>query len=430
MPSVYYESYGCQMNAYDTEVISSLLGSDGFSRVDSPEEADIIIVNTCSVRKNAEQRAIGRLNDLSRHSGSFLAVCGCMAQRMGESLFEAVPGLDLVAGTDTYLELAETIRKGLETKRRTAMTVVDGKINYSLTDGGSHAGITRYLSITRGCENYCSYCIVPYVRGKVRSKDPETIVREAREMISAGAKEITLLGQNVMAYRYGDIDFPRLARTMLEETEIGRLRFLTTHPRDLDMEIFRLMAAEDRLCPHLHLPVQSGSDRILELMRRGYTGEAYIGEIREARRIVPGLAITTDIIVGFPTESDEDFQRTLHIAEQCRFEAAFTFKYSPREGTAAALFEDDVPAEVKKERLSRLNEAVQRMRSEQLEAQLGTEAEILLDDTVKKGEYRFGKGRTPHFRNVLVPATEREPGDTFKVRLVQLRNFTFIGSEI
>ena len=430
MPSVYYESFGCQMNAYDTEVISSLLGAEGFSSADSPEDADIIIVNTCSVREKAEQRAIGRLNDLSRHSGSILVVCGCMAQRMGESLFGAVPGLDLVAGTDTYRELAGSIRGALERRRRTAMTGVDGEITYSLVDGRSPGGVTRYLSITRGCENYCSYCIVPYVRGKFRSKDPESILRETNEMISAGAKEITLLGQNVMAYRHGDMDFPQLARRMLDETDMSRLRFLTTHPRDLDMEIFRLMADEDRLCPHLHLPVQSGSDRILSLMRRGYTRDAYIGEILEANKIVPELAITTDIIVGFPTESDEDFLQTLSIVEKCRFEAAFTFKYSPREGTAAALFEDDVSVGVKKERLSRLNEMVQKIRSELLVRQLGSDTEILLDDTVKKGEYRFGKGRTPHFRNVLVPATEREPGDIFSVRLEQLRNFTFIGEEI
>jgi tRNA-2-methylthio-N6-dimethylallyladenosine synthase len=217
---------------------------------------------------------------------------------------------------------------------------------------------------------------------------------------------------------------------MIDETEVRRLRFLTTHPRDLDMEIFRLMTDENRLCPHLHLPIQSGSDRILSLMRRGYTRDNYIGEIREARKIMPELAVTTDIIVGFPTESDEDFLQTLSIVEQCRFEAAFTFKYSPRHGTAAALFEDDAPAEVKKERLARLNETVQRIRLELLERQLGTDSEILLDDTVKKGEYLFGKGRTTHFRNVLVPATKREAGDIFRVRLEQLRKFTFIGKEI
>ncbi len=430
MPSVYYESFGCQMNAYDTEVISSLLGSEGFGRADSPEEADIIIVNTCSVREKAEQRAIGRLNDLSRHSGAILAVCGCMAQRMGESLFKSVPGLDVVAGTDTYLELAGSIRDALEKKQRTSMTAVDGEITYSLIDGRSPGGVTRYLSITRGCENYCSYCIVPYARGKVRSKDPETIVREAREMVSAGAREITLLGQNVMAYKYRDLDFPRLIRRMIDETEVRRLRFLTTHPRDLGIEIFQLMASEDRLCPHLHLPFQSGSDRILSMMRRGYTRDDYIDAIHEARKILPELAVTTDVIVGFPTESNEDFLQTLSMVEQCRFEAAFTFKYSPRRGTTAALSEDDVPVDVKKERLSRLNEIVQRIRLEILNRQLGTDSEILLDDTVKKGEYRFGKGRTNHFRNVLVPATERKPGDIFRVRLEQLRKFTFIGKEI
>ena len=430
MPSVYYESFGCQMNAYDTEVISSLLGSEGFGRADSAEEADIIIVNTCSVREKAEQRAIGRLNDLSRHSGAILAVCGCMAQRMGESLFKSVPGLDVVAGTDTYLELAGSIRDALEKKQRISMTGVDGEITYSLIDGRSPGGVTRYLSITRGCENYCSYCIVPYVRGRVRSKNPETIVREAREMVSAGAREITLLGQNVMAYRYGDLDFPRLIRRMIDETEVRRLRFLTTHPSDLDIEIFQLMAAEDRLCPHLHLPFQSGSDRILSMMRRGYTRDDYMDAIHEARKILPELAVTTDVIVGFPTESNEDFLQTLSMVEQCRFEAAFTFKYSPRRGTSAALSEDDIPIDVKKERLSRLNELVQRIRLEILDRQLGTDSEILLDDTVKKGEYRFGKGRTNHFRNVLVPATERKPGDIFRVRLEQLRKFTFIGKEI
>jgi tRNA-2-methylthio-N6-dimethylallyladenosine synthase len=430
MKSIYYESYGCQMNAYDTEAISSMLALDGFITVDTPEEADVILVNTCSVRENAEQRAIGRLNDLSRHSGSILAVCGCMAQRMGESLFDSVPGLDVVAGTDTYHELAGSILHAMEGMGRTANTRLDGTVTYSLEEGGFRSGVTRYLSITRGCENFCSYCIVPYVRGSVRSKDPDTILREVRGLISAGAKEITLLGQNVMSYSCANLDFYRLSRLILEETGIKRLRFLTTHPRDLDMRVMQIMADSGRLCPHLHLPVQSGSDRILGLMHRGYTSKQYLDKLREARKIVPDLAVTTDIIVGFPSETEGDFLETLSVVESCRFEAAFTFKYSPRQGTAAALLPDDVKADTKKARLQRLNERIQSIRLDLLESQLCTDWEILLDDKVKKGEYRFGKGRTPHFRNVLVPETEREPGEFFKVRLEKLRNFTFIGREI
>jgi tRNA-2-methylthio-N6-dimethylallyladenosine synthase len=430
MPRVYFETYGCQMNAYDTEVISSLLESQGFATVADPEESDVIIVNTCSVREHAERRAIGRLNDLSRHESAVLAVCGCMAQRMGKSLFEAVPGLDVVAGTDTYRDLASMIRSALERKRRIVMTDIDGAVTYSLADGRRAGGATRYLGITRGCENFCSYCIVPYVRGRVRSKDPSAIVREIAEMTEAGAKEVTLLGQNVMAYRNAETGFMELIRRIIRETGVERLRFLTTHPRDLDLEIFRIMAADRRLCPHIHLPVQSGSDRILGLMKRGYSGDRYEEKVAEARRIVPDLAVTTDVIVGFPTETDDDFRRTLALFERCRFEAAFTFKYSPRPGTAAAMLEDDVPTEVKKDRLSMLNEKVQEIRKEILTEQLGSDSEILLDDTVKKGEYHFGKGRTPHFRNVLVPATRRGAGEVFEVRLEQLRNFTFIGREI
>ena len=429
MISFYCESFGCQMNAYDTEVISTLLESEGCIRVGEPGGADVIIVNTCSVREHAEERAIGRLNDLSRHGDAVLIVCGCMAQRLKEELFELVPGLSAVAGTDSYKRLFSMIRSILDGGGRITDTALDGTTTYGLESPLSK-GPSRYTSITRGCENYCSYCIVPYLRGKVRSKDPEEIIREIAEMAAGGVGEVTLLGQNVMAYRYASLDFPGLVSRILGETDVRRLRFLTTHPRDLDPAIFRIMAGNERLCPHLHLPVQSGSDRVLRMMGRGYTRDEYLEKLGRAREILPGLAVTTDLIVGFPSEQEEDFEETLSIVEKGLFEAAFTFKYSPRDGTAAARMLDDVPEEVKRERLARLNGLVQSIRRSILERHLDTVAEILLDDVVEKGEYQFVKGRTPHFRNVLIPSEGQRVGDFVTVRLRELRNFTYLADAL
>jgi len=425
----YCESFGCQMNAYDTEVITTLLEKEGCIQVGKPDDADVIIVNTCSVRSHAEERAVGRLNDLSRHGEAILVACGCMAQRLDKELFRLVPGLKIIAGTDSYhrlFSMIEAIRDGGE---RTVDTSVDGMTTYGLLHAASD-GASRYLSITRGCENYCTYCIVPYLRGTVRSKDPGDIVREIDEMVTGGVREVTLLGQNVMAYEHDGLDFPGLVRRVIGETGVRRLRFLTTHPRDLDQEIFRIMAGDERVCPHLHLPVQSGSDRILDMMRRGYTRVDYMGKLARAREILPGLAVTTDIIVGFPSESESDFADTLSLVEENLFDAAFTFKYSSREGTAAAGMKDDVPIDTKKERLARLNDLVGSIRRVILERHLGTVTEILLDDIVKKGEYHFGKGRTPQFRNVLIPSEGKRVGDFVSVRLRDLRNYTYLADEI
>jgi tRNA-2-methylthio-N6-dimethylallyladenosine synthase len=418
------------MNAYDTEVITAALGEKGYRTTDDPGEADVIIVNTCSVREHAEKRAIGRLTDLSRHGGATLVVCGCMAQRMGEALFDLIPGLGIVAGTGSYSGVASMIRSAREGRQRIIRLELDGTTTYSLENAASPGGVTRYLSITRGCENYCSYCVVPFLRGTVRSKAPPDIIREVEQMVTGGAKEVTLLGQNVMSYRWGDIGFTDLVAKVVEHTAVRRIRFLTTHPRDIDDGIFRIMKMQDRVCRHLHLPVQAGSDRILDMMNRGYTRKEYVEKLKNAREIVPDLAVTTDIIVGFPGETEEDFERTLSLVEECRFDAAFTFKYSPREGTSAARRPDDVPAETKKKRLATLNLRVQAVRRRLLEEQLGTVSEILLDDIVEKGEYRFGKGRTTHFRNVLIPHARLEVGDILPVRLLELRNFTFIGEQI
>ena len=423
--TVYCESYGCQMNAYDSEVIVSLMERDGCRIVASPDAADIIIVNTCSVRGHAENRAVGRLHDLSRHGRAALIVCGCMAQRLGETLFDMIPPLRGIAGPATYDRLPAAIDESIESGGRFTLLEMDGRTTYALSPRASRGGVSRYLAITLGCENFCSYCIVPYLRGTVRSKPPEAIVREALALCAGGAKELTLLGQNVIAYRWGSVDFLGLVERILRETDVARLRFMTSHPKDMTARIFEHMAREPRLCPHVHLPVQSGSDRVLGLMNRGYTRETYRDIVRRGREIVPGLALTTDIIVGFPTETGDDFRETLDLVGETRFEAAFTFKYSPRDGTAASAFPDDVPTEAKEERLRILNGTVAAARAEILSAQLGTDTEILLDGTVQKGEYRFWKGRTPHFRNVVVAGGELREGDIVPVTLKRLIHFTF-----
>ncbi|MEN8209954.1 MAG: tRNA (N6-isopentenyl adenosine(37)-C2)-methylthiotransferase MiaB [Candidatus Fermentibacteria bacterium] len=426
---VYLESFGCQMNAFDTEVLEAMLAGEGFGISDDPSETDVILVNTCSVRENAERRAIGRLNDLSRHKGTVLAVCGCMAQRLGNRLFKLVPALDIVAGPDTYSALPSAISAVLSGEGRKVLVEEDSSVTYRL-QSASGSSPTRYLSITRGCENYCSYCIVPYVRGKVRSKEAADVIEDLRLLAASGAKEVTLLGQNVMAYHSGNYGFTALLEKILLETEIERIRFLTTHPRDVEEGIFRLMSENSRVCPHIHLPFQAGSDRVLARMNRGYTRSYYLSIIDRAREIRPDISFTTDVIVGFPGETDGDFQETLEIIEKVRFDSAFTFKYSPREGTRAEGMEDNVPSDVKKERLETLNSVIQRIRREIMSSRLGSIEEILLDASVKKGEYHFLKGRTPHFRNVLIGPEKRNPGDIISVVLKELSNFTFIGEEI
>ncbi|MBN2069830.1 MAG: tRNA (N6-isopentenyl adenosine(37)-C2)-methylthiotransferase MiaB [Candidatus Krumholzibacteriota bacterium] len=427
--SVYYESFGCQMNAFDTEVIEGMMLEAGFSSNDSPADSDVIIVNTCSVRENAETRALGRLNDLSRHKQALIVACGCMAQRMGDSLLEAVQGLSLVSGPDNYATLPGTVKDLLESGERRSLTDMDGSVTYPLFPKVENRRVSRFLSITRGCENFCSYCIVPYLRGKVRSKGFEQIIDEINMLHSRGAREVTLLGQNVMAYNSDGVAFTDLIERVISGTDIDRIRFLTTHPRDIEMKIFELMATNKRLCPHIHLPFQSGSDRILGMMNRGYSRSHYINIISNARNIKPDLAITTDIIVGFPTETDDDFKETLDIVEKARFDSAFTFKYSPREGTNAYRIDDDVAIEVKEERLDILNRKIGGIRREILKKLEGACDEILLDGTVEKGENHFVKGRTPHFRNVLLQNGDIKNGDLVRVIMKELRNFTLYCEE-
>ena len=426
----YVESFGCQMNAYEAEVISSLLIERGALAVADPSAADCIVVNTCSVREHAERRAVGRLLDLSRHRGAVIAVCGCMAQRLGAGLFDRVPAVRVVAGPDSYARLPDAVERAVATGERFLLLDRDVETAYELLPAALAGGPSRYVSITRGCENFCSYCIVPYLRGPVRSRAADAVVRETSLLAAEGAREVTLLGQNVLAYRDGGAGFLDLLRRVLRETPIERLRFLTSHPRDVDPALFDLMAREERLCRHLHLPAQAGSDAVLAAMNRGYTRDRYLEVLAAARAAVPDLAVTSDLIVGFPGETEEDFRATVELVRAARFDSAFTFAYSPREGTPAAALRDDVTPETKKRRLADLNAVVRETREAVLREQIGSEAEILLDGAVEKGDTRFWKGRTSHFRNVLVRESGYSSGAIIRVKLARLVNYTFEGEPL
>ena len=430
---IYLKSFGCQMNAFDTEMIGALLTEENNNRITGdPQDADIIIVNTCSIRKHAETRAINHLHKLSRINNAVLAVCGCMAQRMGIELKKIVPGIDIISGPDNYKQLVSILSGNLDEISNTILLERKHDTTYKLPLRCNEEQFrpSKFLSITRGCENYCTYCIVPYLRGDLRSKAPDIVISEINRMHISGVREVTLLGQNVMAYQYGDVDFTSLVELILDKTGIDRIRFLTTHPKDITMELFHIMAANSRVCNHIHLPLQSGSNRILKLMGRKYTREDYISSVEEARKIVPDLAITTDIIVGFPTEDESDFEKTMELIEYIRFDSAFTFKYSPREGTSAYRMDDNVSVDTKKKRLERLNKRVKEIRYDIFSKLNGRKFKILLDGRTKKGKNQYIKGRTTHFRNVKVNKSSLKEGEFINVKLKKLEGFTFIGEEI
>ena len=358
----YIESYGCQMNDHDAEKLSGMLQTCGFSPAPSKEEATLLLFNTCCVREHAEKRVFGNIGALKKRKenepGLLIGVCGCMMQQreVAERLFKRFPFVDLVFGTHELHHFPLLLSRTLAGERVFSVRESDGEIAEGLpvVRGGS---FSTFVTIMYGCNNFCSYCIVPYVRGRERSRAPENIVAEVRSLAERGFREITLLGQNVNSYAYADdgVDFPELLRRVSTVEGIERIRFMTSHPKDLSPRLIEAMATLPKVCNHIHLPVQSGSNRILSEMNRRYTREKYLGLLEDIRAAVEGVELTTDIIVGFPGETEEDFEETLALVRQVGFSAAYTFMYSPRLGTRAAEMENQVPEEVKKDRLLRLN---------------------------------------------------------------------------
>ena len=395
----YIETMGCQMNEYDSVHLSRILEDSGYVGSRVPEDADIVLVNTCSVRAKAEQKALSRLGRLvalkRKHPGLLVAVAGCVAQQRGSDLFQRFPGLDIVLGPreiGRFKEVLASIEKG---GTRVAFTDLKcspkaflGRLDYFRNS------VKAYVTIMEGCNNFCSYCIVPYVRGREVSRSAQEILEESRSLVLQGVKEITLLGQNVNSYACGAVRFPELLRAMNTLKGLYRVRFTTSHPKDLSGELIQCFSDLEKLCPHIHLPFQAGSDRILKAMKRGYTRDQYMELIRRLRAARPDIAVTSDVMVGFPGESDEDFEMTLDLMEKTEFDNLFSFQYSDREGTPAARMRNKVPEDVKLARLTRL-QAVQRditlKKNKDLQGRI---VQVLVEGTSKKGEQMTGRTTT------------------------------------
>ena len=472
MKKLYIETYGCQMNVADSEVVASVMKMAGYDVCQNIDEADAVFLNTCSVRDNAEQKILNRLEALNAMRGGgrrlIIGVLGCMAERVKNDLIDNHHA-DLVAGPDAYLTLpdliaqAETGHKAMNIELSTTETyrdIVPQRIC------GTHVG--GFVSIMRGCNNFCHYCIVPYTRGRERSRDPESIIREVRDLHDRGYKEVTLLGQNVNSYKaissqqptptlpkgrsldtpayqetigesnqtpslregWGGFDFPQLLALVAETFPDMRVRFTTSHPKDMSDETLRVIAEHPNVCRHIHLPVQSGSDRILKLMNRKYTREWYMGRVEAIRRIIPDCSITTDIFVGYHSETEEDHRLSLSLMEEVGYDSAFMFKYSERPGTYASKhLPDDVPEEVKLRRLNEMISLQTRISAERNAMDVGREFDVLVEGFSKRSRQQLF-GRTSQNKVVVFDKGSHRIGDTVRVKVTSSSSATLKGEEI
>ena len=401
--------------------------------IPNPQDADVILINTCSVREHAEQRALGRLRSLTaiktRRPDLVIGVLGCMARRLGSTLKDEMGEVDLVLGPDAYRSLPQYIEDHLN-GHHGCFTHDSGLPDetYNGIQPNRRIGVNAFVAIMRGCNNFCTYCIVPYVRGRERSRAPEEILDEVRRAVEEGFPEVTLLGQNVNSYRWEKVGFTELLARVAEVPGLRRLRFLTSHPRDLNDQLIGCLSSGGVICPSLHLPAQSGSDRILKAMGRGYTRSEYLDKVIRLRETVPNLVLTTDLLCGFPTETEEDFDQTLELIHRVRFDDAFTFKYSPRPGTAAAYMTDDVPEEVKIERLERMIALARQLADESRRRLIGREFEILMENPSPKNAEEWS-GRTSCGRIALVPGAFKR-ADLIRIKVEEVRGFSLWGKAL
>jgi tRNA-2-methylthio-N6-dimethylallyladenosine synthase len=426
---VYIETYGCQMNVADTELMFGLLGREGYVRTEQPADADVMLVNTCAVRDNAEQRVIGRVGELQRHkrAGGVLGVVGCMAQRLGPMLLEQVPRVDLVVGPDGYRNLGQLIGIA-ESGQRMTDTEFRSWEHYEDVPPVREKGPTAFVTVQRGCDYRCTFCIVPYTRGPERSRRLADVVREVQELAEQGTSEVTLLGQTVNSYHDGEHDFAELLLAVGAVDGIRRLRFTSPYPTDFTAPVVEAMATSDAVCEHVHLPVQSGSNAVLKRMIRRYTRERYLEVMAALRAAVPGIMFSTDIIVGFPGETEAQFQETLSLITDADFDNAYTFKYSVRDGTPAVRLHDRVADEVASERLERLIEAVRRNARRKSLARIGEVHEVLVERRAKRGELMLARTRTNHL--VLLDLPAESVGEYHRVRLTGTTGSTFTGTVV
>ena len=436
LPKLYIETYGCQMNVSDSEIVAALMQKNGFMLADNPNEADLIFINTCSIRDNAEQRVRGRLDVFRQYKKKnpelIVGVIGCMAERLKEQLLEQEETVDIVAGPDAYrdlphlIQMASSGQKAVNVRLSKEETYAD--IN-PLRQGSNK--VSAFVSIMRGCNNMCAYCVVPYTRGGERSRDAYSIIDEINELASNGYKEITLLGQNVNSYNWKsvdtELDFPELLDKIAILFPSLRIRFSTSHPKDMSEKLLYSIAAHDNLCKSIHLPVQSGSNKMLQMMKRGYTREDYMQKIESIRKILPDASISTDIIAGFCGENKEDHALTLSLMQWVGYDFAFMFKYSERPGTyAARKYKDDVPEEVKSARLSEIIEFQHKLSGQSKKKDIGKIYEVLAEGSSKKSNEQL-YGRNSQNKVLIFPKGNCTAGDLIMIKVLRHTSATLIG---
>lgn len=433
MKKFYLETYGCQMNKYDSELVAGILNKCGYQLSETAEGADVILVNTCSVRENAERRVFGRLDTLrllrKEKPDLIIGVMGCMAIRLKEEITGKRPFVNFVVGPDNYRAVPEILKKieGQKNQRHYQLAEFDNYETYSELYPSRTSGVSAWVAIMRGCNNFCSYCIVPYLRGRERSRTASDIVREVQQLVEDGFVEVALLGQNVNSYNDGDTDFADLIAMVAEVPGLKRVRFTTSHPKDLSIKLIEAIAEHENICNHLHLPVQAGSDKILKSMNRKYTRSHYLNLIDSARKRIADIGLYSDIIVGFPGEMEQDFQETVSLVKQVEFDGIFVFKYSPREGTAAFKLEETLSEQEKVERIQILNTIQSEITLRKNQSLIGQTKQILVEGPSKKAKPNQYMGRTETNKIVVFNSDSPKIGSLLTAKIVAAEGHTLFG---
>jgi tRNA-2-methylthio-N6-dimethylallyladenosine synthase len=431
--NIHIETYGCQMNEYDSELVKSICARRGFGLAESMDDADIVLLNTCAVRERAHLKVYGRLQRLkgekARRGGRELTVgvLGCMAQNLKDDLLNGHDHVDFVAGPDSYRELPDLIDAARGGERAGSALRLSRTETYSGVNPVRNSGVNAWLAVMRGCDNMCTFCVVPYTRGRERSRDPKGVIAEVEALVLQGYKQVTLLGQNVNSYRHENYRFADLMRMVGDVSGVERVRFTSPHPKDFPPDLIEAIAGHPNLCNHIHLPLQAGNDRVLDMMRRTYTNREFRDLVDYIRGEIPGLGLTTDAIVGFPTETAKEYEETRQLMEDVRFDAAFIFKYSERQGTyAQRKLPDDVPEEEKTRRIVELVELQKRITGEINRGLVGTTQQVLVEEPDEKNPSQV-MGRTDHFKTTIIPATDAAVGDIVDVNVSDARGATLFG---